>query len=98
MVLLKHEENGSIECLYNSSNILGSKYLIGEKKLAVIFSSGRQYVYEGVKYEDYNKFEKGDSQGKLLNTVIKKYSCSLSENIIDVTPLIGQIEEIKKTL
>lgn len=31
MVLLKHQENGSIECLYDSSNILGSKYIVNEK-------------------------------------------------------------------
>jgi hypothetical protein len=57
MVLNKYEENGSIECLYDSSNILGSKYITTDKKLAIIFGSGRQYVYEGVKYEDYKKFE-----------------------------------------
>ena len=36
MVLIKHEENGSIECLYDSSNILGSKYIVNQKKLALI--------------------------------------------------------------
>ena len=48
MVLLKHEENGSIECLYESSNVLGSKYIKNDKKLAVIFKSGSQYVYSDV--------------------------------------------------
>ena len=56
MVLLKHEENGSIECLYESSNVLGSKYIKGKKKLAVIFKSGIQYVYSDVTYEEYRKF------------------------------------------
>ena len=98
MVLLKHEENGSIECLYDSSNILGSKYIVNEKKLAIIFNSGRQYVYEGVTFTDYNKFEGSESQGKLLHTVIKKYQHSQSKDIIDVQPIVEQIEEIKKTL
>ena len=98
MVLNKHEENGSIECLYDSSNILGSKYIVNEKKLAIIFNSGRQYVYEGVTLIDYNRFEGGESQGKLLHSVIKKYSYSQSKEIVDVTPLVEQIEEIKSTL
>lgn len=98
MVLIKHEENGSIECLYDSSNILGSKYITNQKKLAIIFNSGRQYVYEGVTFTDYSKFEKSESQGKLLHGVIKKYSYSQSKDLVDVKPLVEQIEEIKSTL
>lgn len=98
MVILKHEEAGAVECLYDSSNVLGSKYVKGEKKLAVIFKSGTQYVYTNVTNEDYKKFESGDSQGKLLNTVIKKYSFEKSKEIIDVTPIIEQIETIKKSI
>jgi hypothetical protein len=98
MVLIKHEENGVIECLYDSSNILGSKYIVNEKKLAIIFNSGRQYIYEGVTFTDYSKFEGSESQGKLLHTLIKKYSYSQSKDIVDVQPLVEQIVEIKKTL
>ncbi len=98
MVLIKHEENGSIECLYDSSNILGSKYIVNQKKLALIFNSGRQYVYEGVTFTDYTKFERGESQGKLLHSIIKKYSYSQSKDLVDVKPLVEQIEEIKSTL
>jgi len=98
MVLIKHEENGSIECLYDSSNILGSKYIVNQKKLALIFNSGRQYVYEGVTFTDYTKFERGESQGKLLHSIIKKYSYSQSKELVDVLPLVEQIEKIKNTL
>ena len=98
MVLIKHEENGSIECLYDSSNILGSKYIVNEKKLAIIFNSGRQYVYEGVTFIDYTKFESSESQGKLLHSVIKKYAYSQSKEIVDVKPMIEQINSIKETL
>tara|TARA_R110000868_G_C10529734_1_gene733931 strand:+ start:123 stop:419 length:297 start_codon:yes stop_codon:yes gene_type:complete len=98
MVLLKHEENGSIECLYDSTNILGSKYVVSERKLAIIFDSGRQYIYEGVKLEDYIKFEGDVSQGKMLHRVIKKYSYSQAKQLVDVQPLVEQIEEIRKTL
>jgi hypothetical protein len=98
MVLLKQQDENSIECLYDSTNIIGTKYNINEKRMAVIFSSGRQYVYEGVTFTDYSKFETSESQGKLLHTVIKKYPYNQSDIIVDVTPLKEQIEEIKKTL
>ena len=66
--------------------------------MAIIFNSGRQYVYEGVTFTDYSKFEKSESQGKLLHGVIKKYSYSQSKDLVDVKPLVEQIEEIKSTL
>jgi len=96
MVLNKYEENGSIECLYDSTNILGSIYITTDKKLAIIFGSGRQYVYEGVKYEDYKKFESSESQGKTLHTILKKYPYTQSKDTLDVSPLLEQINEIKK--
>ena len=39
MILNKHEENGAIENLYDSSNILASKYDIASKKLEIIFNN-----------------------------------------------------------
>lgn len=98
MILLKHEENGSIECLYESSNILGSKYITNEKKLAIIFKSGRQYVYNDVTYEEYRKFELAESQGKILNSIIKGHEFEKSTNIVDVIPMVEQINNIKDTL
>lgn len=98
MVLLKHEEENSVECLYDSSNVLGSKYVKNEKKLAVIFKSGIQYVYSNVTNEDYKKFESGESQGKLLNTIIKKYTFEKSKDIVDVKPILEQINDIKNNI
>jgi hypothetical protein len=95
MVLVKQEGENAIECLFDSSNILASKYLIKEKKLALIFSSGRQYVYEDVKKEDYIKFESSESQGKTLNTTIKKYKNEMSKDIVNVKPLLEQIIQLK---
>jgi len=98
MILLKHEENGSIECLYESSNVLGSKYIKGKKKLAVIFKSGLQYVYSDVTYNDYLKFESAESQGKVLNSIVKGHKFEKSPDKIDVTPMVEQINDIKETL
>ena len=77
---------------------LGSKYITTDKKLAIIFGSGRQYVYEGVKYEDYKKFESSESQGKTLHTILKKYPYTQSKDTLDVSPLVEQINEIKNNL
>ena len=98
MVLHRYDDSDFVECLYDSSNILGSKYIKKDKKLAIIFSSGRQYVYENVKIEDYKKFESAESQGKILHSVIKKYVGNQSKDIVNVLPLLEQIEEIKKNI
>ncbi len=96
MVLSKNSYEGNIECLYDSSNIVASKYVTKDKKLALIFKSGRQYVYSDVTFIDYNKFETSESQGKTFNTIIKKYSYSRSDNDVDVSPLLEQINIMKE--
>ncbi len=45
-----------------------------------------------------SKFEKSESQGKILHSIIKKYSYSQSKELVDVLPLVEQIEQIKSTL
>ena len=95
MILNKHEENGAIENIYDSSNILASKYVTATKKLAIIFKGGRQYLYHDVKREDYNIFERAESQGKILNTTIKKYHAEKIEEIVNVIPLLEQISILK---
>jgi hypothetical protein len=96
MVLSKNSYEGNIECLYDSSNIVASKYVTKDKKLALIFKSGRQYVYSDVTFIDYNKFETSESQGKTLNTIIQKYSYSRADNDVDVSPLLEQINILKE--
>ena len=95
MILNKHEENGAIENIYDSSNILASKYVVATKKLAIIFKGGRQYLYHDVKREDYNIFENADSQGKILHSAIKKYKAEKIDEIVDVIPLLDQISILK---
>jgi len=96
MVLSKNSYEGNIECLYDSSNIVASKYVTKDKKLALIFKSGRQYVYSDVTFIDYNKFETSESQGRTFNTIIKKYSYSRAENDVDVSPLLEQINKLRE--
>ena len=68
------------------------------KKLAIIFKSGRQYLYYGVTKEDYEIFENAESQGKILNSVIKKYKTERVDDVKDVTPIYEQINHLKNSL
>lgn len=97
MVLNKHEENGAIENLYDSSNILASKYDTNSKKLAIIFNSGRQYLYHDVLRSDYDIFERAESQGKILHSTIKKYKVEKVDDVIDTTLLVEQIQTLKNS-
>ena len=87
----------SIESLYDSSNILASRYNTISKKLAIIFKGGRQYLYHDVNKKDYDVFEQSESQGKVLNSVIKKYKFDRIEEVVDVTPINEQITLIKNS-
>ena len=98
MILNKHENESSIENLYDSSNILASKYNTLSKKLAIIFKTGRQYLYHDVKRDDYDIFEGSLSQGKVLNSHIKKYKAERVDDVADVSPITEQINIIKSSL
>jgi len=98
MILNKHIDKESIESLYDSSNILASRYNTISKKLAIIFKGGRQYLYHDVIKNDYDVFEQSESQGKILNTVIKKYKFDRIEEVVDVTPINEQITLIKNSI
>tara|TARA_Y100001980_G_C14385464_1_gene186199 strand:+ start:381 stop:674 length:294 start_codon:yes stop_codon:yes gene_type:complete len=95
MLLHKYKTNEAIENLYNSSNILASKYNIHNNKLAIIFKGGRQYLYHDVKKSDYDIFENAESQGKVLNTHIKNYKVEKIDGTVDITPILEQIEQLK---
>ena len=53
MLLNRHVDKESIESIYESSNILASRYNTISQKLAIIFKGGRQYLYHDVKITDY---------------------------------------------
>jgi hypothetical protein len=85
MILNTFEQDGKIENIYDSTNVLASKYDKTKRKLAVIFGSGHQYLYHDVTLEDYRKFESDDSQGKAINKYIKKYKYEKAEQTVDVS-------------
>ena len=98
MILNRHLDKESIESLYDSSNILASRYNTISKKLAIIFKGGRQYLYHDVNKKDYSVFEQAESQGKILNSVIKKHKFEKISEVVDVTPINEQITIIKNSL
>ena len=93
MVISKQTDGGVIQSLYDSTNVIASQYNIETKNLVVIFGKGGQYLYEGVEYADFTKFEVSKSQGKSINDYIKKYPTKKLGQI-DTTPIKEDIKRI----
>lgn len=71
MLLKKDEKNGIVKGFYDSSNILMSEYSKNVNDLTIVFKGGGKYVYHGVTFRDFTRFEIADSQGIILNNHIK---------------------------
>lgn len=95
MILKRVVRDNITRNIYESSNILGSTYNKGTKDLVVVFKNGGQYLYNNVAETDYLRFETADSQGKVLNTHIKKYSFTKLSNA-DVDKIHEEIENDRK--
>jgi len=74
MAVVKREkkEDGVIECLIDSSNILHSEYDKSKKTLKITFKAGTRYVYKEVLDRDYIRFEVSESQGSVFNKTMNK--------------------------
>jgi hypothetical protein len=88
------KENGIIECLIDSSNILLSEYNKPKKTLKITFKAGTQYLYKEVLERDYVRFEVSESQGSVFNKTMRKYDFDKLDKI-DTTELLEQIKEQK---
>jgi hypothetical protein len=94
MILERVEKDGLVKVIYESSNVVASTYEKNKKDLNVIFKNGSSYTYQNVPATDYFRFETSDSQGKELNTTIKKYAFLKHENV-DTDDVIKKIKELK---
>jgi hypothetical protein len=94
MILKRKEKDNVIKALYDSSNILGSKYDSNTGDLSLIFKAGTQYKYNGVSKSDYMRFEIAESQGKVFNTHIKKYSYVKLDDV-DVSKISIEADDLK---
>jgi predicted hydrocarbon binding protein len=95
MLISRKEIDGYIiEALYESSNIVFSRYNKNTNDLDVVFKSGVEYTYKNVASSDYSMFEMAESQGKILNKRIKSYE-AVKNGVVDVELLKEQILEVK---
>jgi len=95
MVLQSVQDNeGKISSLYDSSNVLASKYDPFSKKFVIIFSNGGQYLYDNVPENVFNEFQKAKSQGKLIHSLIKTFH-GKKVSVIDTKTIIEDIERLK---
>lgn len=84
MVLKEEVLEESVVCYFDSSNILCVKYNIQERKMAVIFGDGRQYVYEGVIPYHFQRFKLSKSTGVgLKEHIVKNYVGSKVEKKLE---------------
>lgn len=95
MILKRQEKDGNIKAMYSSSNVCASTYNKTSQELTIIFNNGGQYLYEGVSLTDYTRFEMADSQGKVINSHIKKYTFTKLD-AVDTKVILNEIETIKK--
>lgn len=94
MILKRQEKDNIIKALYDSSNVLASTYDTSSSDLTIIFKNGTQYKYNGVSKSDYMRFEIAESQGKVFNTHIKKYSFEKLENV-DASRILLEADKLK---
>lgn len=89
------DQEGKISTLYDSSNVLASKYDPSSRKFVIIFSNGGQYLYEDVTKHTFDEFQKAKSQGSAVHSIIKKHS-SKKIGVIDVSTIVEDITKLKK--
>jgi hypothetical protein len=87
-------EDGVVECLIDSSNILLSEYNKSKQTLKITFKAGTQYLYKDVLDRDYVRFEVSESQGSVFNKTMRKYEFDKLDKI-DTSNLLEQIAEHK---
>ena len=88
------KENGIIECLIDSSNILLSEYDKSKQTLKITFKAVTQYLYKDVLDRDYVRFEVSESQGSVFNKTMRKYEFEKLAKV-DTTELLERISEHK---
>lgn len=95
MLLQKQIKEDVVVSHYNSSNLLVSEYDKLSKDLIITFKNGGVYKYENVPATDYMRFEMADSQGKVLNSLIKPNYKFTRLDDVDSDVLAQKIASIK---
>jgi len=71
MLITLEEKDNYIESIYDSSNIVASKYIRESEILYIIFKNNKVYSYTPVNEELFNQFQLNESQGKFFISHIK---------------------------
>jgi hypothetical protein len=93
-------ENNIDKCWYDSTNIIYSECedkVDDFKALKIVFKGGRTYNYKEIDVRDYVAFKHATSQGKALNTFLKKYEYEKVEESTDLELLNEELEERQVT-
>ena len=88
------DHEGKISSLYDSSNVIASKYDPNSNKLVVIFGNGRHYLYEQVTPKTFENFQRSPSKGSAIHSIIKSHH-TISLGNIDITHIKEDIDKIK---
>tara|TARA_R110000796_G_scaffold11198_5_gene37376 strand:+ start:3757 stop:4185 length:429 start_codon:yes stop_codon:yes gene_type:complete len=94
MIVQRTEQDGVINTIYESSNILASAYDTNKKELTITFKNGGQYAYLDVPQTNFTRFETADSQGKIFNTHIKEHKFVKLDKV-DTKPILEEVNKVK---
>lgn len=96
-MLLEHfiDNEGKTQSIYDSSNVLASKYDPVSKKFVVIFGNGMQYLYENVSNQSFNSFQNSKSQGNAIHSIIKTHTTTKLASV-DTSTIKEDIANHKK--
>lgn len=95
MLINRTEQNSVVDALYESSNIISSRYNKTTSELRLIFKSGIEYVYENVTLSDYHKLELSDSQGRAFNKYLRSYKFIKGDKV-NIQEVFERIEVVKQ--
>lgn len=88
------DQEGKISSLYDSTNVLASKYDPSSRKFVIIFGNGGQYLYEDVTKHTFDEFQKAKSQGSAVHSIMKRHHAK-KVGILDVETIKEDIEKLK---
>lgn len=88
------DQEGKVSSLYDSTNVLASKYDPSSRKFVIIFNNGGQYLYEDVTKHTFDEFQKAKSQGNAVHSIIKRHHAK-KVGIVNVETIIEDIEKLK---
>lgn len=88
------DQEGKISSLYDSTNVLASKYDPSSRKFVVIFNNGGQYLYEDVTKTTFDNFQSAKSQGNAIHSLIKRHHVK-KIGIVNTDQIITDINSLK---